>query len=79
VSQNVILALGLHSYDRNRPRKFGAQIMMNLGTRTPQFPYILEQAMMPIGHAVGAAFAYICFLRRGGHGDMSEANSKDNG
>lgn len=53
--------------------------MMNLGTRTPQFPYILEQAMMPIGHAVGAAFAYICFLRRGGHGDMSEANSKDNG
>jgi hypothetical protein len=33
----------------------------------------------PDGHGRYVCFCYICFLRRGRHGAMSEANSKDNG
>jgi hypothetical protein len=40
----------------------GAPKVMNLGTGTPQFPYVLEQAMMPIGRAKGAAFASAIFV-----------------
>jgi hypothetical protein len=59
----------------------GAPNVMNLGTGSPQSPYFLEQTMLPIDHARGrcVCLCYICFLRRGGHSAMSEANSKDNG
>jgi hypothetical protein len=40
----------------------GAPKVMNLGTGAPQFPYLLEQMMMPIGRAVGAAFASAIFV-----------------
>jgi hypothetical protein len=41
--------------------EIGAPKVMNLGTGTPQFPYILEQEMM-LGRAVGAAFASAIFV-----------------
>lgn len=42
---------------------FGTPRVMNLGTGPPQFPYVLEPALMPIGRCRA----------------MSEGNSKDDG
>jgi hypothetical protein len=49
--------------------QIGAPKAMNLGTGTSQFPYFLEQTMMPIDHARDrcVCLCYLCFLRRGRH------------